>query len=105
MPTPPTPPTPPCPAGSGGSGGRIGLRCRPAARAPGGQTAVSKSGNTTCLEAFEGFAGVGYDSSDVDFIAIYPSEETWTRIDDRTVFCSVADPSGPTTGSLAGVGR
>ena len=70
-----------------------------------GQEDVADRADEDCKAAFETFVGTPYDDSSLDFFTIYPSEETWDRLDDRTVVCSVGDPDTTTTGTLEGARR
>ena len=40
-----------------------------------------------CLERFAGSVGRSYEESVYDFTAIWPSEGSWKRLDDREVLC------------------
>ena len=44
-----------------------------------------------CLNRFESFVGVDYESSSLDIAALYPSKESWSRQGDREVVCAVYD--------------
>lgn len=45
----------------------------------------------SCLERFEGFVGRDYQTSALDIVTLYPSQESWTRQGDREVVCAVYD--------------
>ncbi len=56
-----------------------------------------------CLPEFEGFVGLPFDESVLDMSAIFPTEQTWSSLDDREVLCSVTAVDGaPRTGSAKG---
>ena len=46
-----------------------------------------------CLERFEGFVGLEYESSVLDITALYPSATSWAQ-DDREVICAIFDMNG-----------
>ena len=52
--------------------------------------AMSDLANESCMNLFEAFVGMGYDSSSLDIFAIYPSVDSWKQ-DDREVVCAVYD--------------
>lgn len=52
-----------------------------------GDEQVDASASLGCYERFEGAIGRSYEESEIDFIAMYPTEDSWTRIDDREVVC------------------
>lgn len=59
-----------------------------------------------CLPRFEPFVGLPYDQSTLDFVAFYPSSESWQFLDDRTVICAVVTVDGSQlTGTMAGSQR
>lgn len=70
-----------------------------------GDAAVETAANEGCAAEFEAFVGLPYEASVLDHWAIYPSEDTWTQIDDREVVCSVWEPGVKVTGTLAGAAR
>ena len=70
-----------------------------------GADAVSSGADEGCAAQFESFAGIAYESSTLDWFTITPTEETWNSLNDREVICSIYDPAGKTSGSLAGVAR
>lgn len=58
-----------------------------------------------CLARFEAFVGKPFEESALDISAIYPTELTWTRFDDREILCSVTAIDGePLTGSARNSG-
>jgi len=44
-----------------------------------------------CEQRFEAFVGRDYDSSSLDIATLYPSQESWSRQNDREVVCAVYD--------------
>ncbi len=53
-----------------------------------------------CRARFEKFVGIPYDDSRLDYVSVYPVQETWERQGDRTITCSVLDPDGKVSGTL-----
>lgn len=70
-----------------------------------GVSGIETSAYDGCYAQFEGFVGVAYDASVLDYWPIYPSEESWNSLGDREVICSVYEPQAKVTGTLAGAGR
>lgn len=71
-----------------------------------GQAAVTAMADAQCLTSFTTFAGIGYATSVLVYGYLYPTEQSWVSVGDRTVVCLVTDPSvATTTGSLAGAAR
>jgi hypothetical protein len=59
-----------------------------------------------CVDHFDDFVGRDYMSSDLDFVALYPSERSWEAMDDRSYVCAVVTMDGSQlTGTVAGSGR
>ena len=56
-----------------------------------------------CTEAFEGYVGVPYAESSLDFTAIDPSADTW-KAGDREVICIVVPVDGELSASVKGSG-
>lgn len=57
-----------------------------------------------CMERFDTFAGVDYESSALDIFPIHPTGASWKR-DDREVVCAVYDmDENKLVGSVAGLG-
>jgi hypothetical protein len=53
-----------------------------------GDQAIAEHANEVCLSAFEGFVGLDYMSSDLDFGWLVPTAESWGT-GDRTVACFI----------------
>ena len=56
-----------------------------------GSEEISELSFEACLDRFESFVGVDYESSSLDIAALYPSKESWSRHGDREVVCAVYD--------------
>ena len=70
-----------------------------------GLDAVDEAAIDGCLAAFKDFADISYRRSVLEITWLYPTETSWNLLRDREVLCLVADPEGPTTGSLEGARR
>ena len=58
-----------------------------------------------CLARFEGFVGRDYPSSMLDIFTIYPTPDSWERLDDREVICALFDLNyNKLEGSMLGSG-
>jgi Septum formation len=55
-----------------------------------------------CLAEFEGFVGLRYEESTLDYTYYRPTEASWNGVDDRLVSCLILDPEGQSSGSLEG---
>jgi hypothetical protein len=72
-----------------------------------GEKAVGDAADKACVKAFEGYVGKAYDDSDLDFVSLFPTEDSWA-FDDRGVACLVIQPTEDgqdverVTGSLKG---
>ena len=58
-----------------------------------GESALLEQSLDICERAFDSFVGFDYDESELDLGAYYPSKQTWRKYDDRTIVCTVFDPS------------
>jgi hypothetical protein len=70
-----------------------------------GETVVTDKAETDCKTAFEEYVGISYDDSTLYLSYYYPTEETWTKLNDREILCIVTtadDYATKTTGSLKG---
>jgi hypothetical protein len=66
--------------------------------------AMSEMAHDACLERFESFVGIDYESSSLDIATLYPSAESWSRQNDREVICAVYDVElAKLTGSVQGL--
>ena len=60
-------------------------------------------GRRDCLETFEMFVGRDYATSRLDFGLIWPTEDSWNRLDDREIDCFLYDLNLlPLVGSMRG---
>ena len=58
---------------------------------------------TSCHERFEPFVGKDYESSSLDILTLYPTEDSWNLNNDREVVCAVFDlNANKLTGSAKG---
>jgi len=71
---------------------------------PGNDEVVAQS-EQGCADRFEGFVGVATTDSTLDVLYLYPTEQSWDRLDDRQVLCIVGDSAGAITGTLEGAAR
>jgi hypothetical protein len=69
-----------------------------------GDDALYQTAEERCLAEFEGFVGVPYAQSELDFYTYWPTQMSWNRLDDRTVHCIVFSYDD-VTGTLEGAGR
>ena len=71
-----------------------------------GDSQVDVIAGQGCYERFEDAIGRSYDESEIAFISMYPTEDSWTRIDDREVVCIAYHMEyEKLTGSVLGSGR
>lgn len=66
-----------------------------------GDVAVEDAAWDACLAEFEGYVGVPYDMSELDFYTYPPTKVSWVRAGDRTVQCMLFSYD-EVTGSLQG---
>jgi hypothetical protein len=69
-----------------------------------GDEAIATAAQDGCLAEFEAFVGLAYESSTLDIGWYVPTADSWEHLDDRVVSCTIYDPAGDVTGSLAGAG-
>ena len=69
-----------------------------------GDEAIDAQTKDVCVAEFEGFVGLSYAESVLVFNYSWPLKETWDA-GERGVVCSVSDPDGDTTGTLADANR
>ncbi|MEM7431502.1 MAG: septum formation family protein [Pseudomonadota bacterium] len=55
-----------------------------------GEDEIGYVAQERCLEYFEGFVGLDYDSSTLDIFPFYPTSESWGQ-GDREVVCAIFD--------------
>lgn len=59
----------------------------------------------SCRERFEPFVGLEYESSTLDILTLYPTEDSWKLQNDREVVCALYDMNASKlTGSAKGSG-
>jgi len=70
-----------------------------------GQEALVSFAQAPCSTAFAAYVGVDFQSSELDMIAVTPSDLTWVK-GDRVIACvALAPNAGRLTGSIKGTGR
>jgi Septum formation/Protein of unknown function (DUF2510) len=70
-----------------------------------GDEAVAVQADEVCNAEFESFVGLPYEESVLYFSFLYPSDEQSWNAGYRWATCSVYDPGGDTTGTLADANR
>lgn len=71
-----------------------------------GEFAVIEMAEQGCLDAFESFVGAPYETSIYEVSYLYPIEQVWNTLDDRTVICGVYLLDGSlSVGSAAGAAK
>jgi hypothetical protein len=70
-----------------------------------GDEAMEDYADDLCMAAFEGFVGVAWEESTLNYLVLQPTQETWEDVGDREVLCAVYDPEGELTGTAEGSGR
>lgn len=65
-----------------------------------GEEEVAGLADDACLDAFEGFVGVDWEESTLEYTTLFPTAEGWEDHDDREALCMVLDPAGQTEGTL-----
>jgi Septum formation len=69
-----------------------------------GTEAIFAQAEEICIAEFEGFVGLSYEESVLEFNYLYPHEGSWDA-GEHSVICAVYDPDGDTTGTLANANR
>lgn len=70
-----------------------------------GAAALSAFSQTPCLEAFQAYVGIDFETSALDMILVTPTDLTWVK-GDRIVACVVSGTGGERlTGSVRGTAR
>lgn len=54
---------------------------------------IAEISEASCVDRFEAYVGRDYESSSLDVVTMYPSQESWAE-SDREVVCAVYDMSG-----------
>jgi hypothetical protein len=65
-------------------------------------TKISNYANDTCLAQFASYVGIDYSRSRYQYLHIVPTQESWTRDNDRDVVCVAFEEDATITGSIAG---
>jgi len=68
-----------------------------------GETVVTDKAQTDCKAAFAEYIGIDYDSSTLYLSYYYPTEQTWTEINDREILCIVTTTEDFTTKTAGSV--
>lgn len=70
-----------------------------------GALAVEEASLVGCYERFAPFVGADYETSELDFYWLEPTEESWNELDDRETMCAIVAYDGSKlTGSMRGAG-
>ena len=70
-----------------------------------GEDAVDSMAFDGCLDRFAPFVGRAYETSALDFFAMYPTRESWNQLGDREIVCAVYDLNlAQLEGSVKGLG-
>ncbi|MFF7292802.1 septum formation family protein [Microbacterium sp. NPDC008134] len=70
-----------------------------------GDDAISAAAEENCFAQFEGFVGIAYADSVLEYNYLTPTTGSWEDYGDRLIQCIVYDPSAQVQGTLAGVAR
>ncbi|WP_017610851.1 septum formation family protein [Nocardiopsis xinjiangensis] len=65
-----------------------------------GEEEAAGLADEACIDAFEDFVGVEWESSTLEYTTLFPTAEGWEDHDDREALCLVLDPAGQTEGTL-----
>ncbi|PFG20031.1 septum formation family protein [Serinibacter salmoneus] len=69
-----------------------------------GEAALATMAEDYCGAEWDAFIGVPYEESALYASYLYPSQESWTELDDRLITCVVYEPDTTHTESLRGAG-
>ena len=70
-----------------------------------GEETMSDAATDECLKRFKKFVGRPYEDSVLDIFPIYPTDDSWSRVNDREVICAIYHMDGEKlTGSNKGSG-
>ncbi len=71
-----------------------------------GTEAVQDQADQGCLDAFQGFVGIDFDSSVYEISTLTPTAESWAQIKDREILCLIGQAEGTlTTGTAKGTAK
>jgi hypothetical protein len=62
---------------------------------------IASYANSTCLAQFTPYVGIDYARSRYQYLHIVPTQESWTRDNDRDVVCVAFEENATLTGSIA----
>jgi hypothetical protein len=62
---------------------------------------IATYANDTCLTQFAPYVGIDYARSRYQYLHIVPTQESWTRDNDRDVVCVAFEEDATLTGSIA----
>jgi hypothetical protein len=65
-------------------------------------TKISNYANDTCLTQFAAYVGIDYARSRYQYLHIVPTQESWSRDNDRDVVCVAFEEDATITGTIAG---
>jgi hypothetical protein len=65
-------------------------------------TKISNYANDTCLAQFATYVGIDYARSRYQYLHIVPTQDSWTRDNDRDIVCVAFEENATITGSIAG---
>lgn len=65
-----------------------------------GEEEAAELADEACIDGFEDFVGVEWESSTLEYTTLFPTAEGWEDHDDREALCMVFDPAGQTEGTL-----
>jgi hypothetical protein len=63
---------------------------------------IATYANDTCLAQFAPYVGIDYARSRFQYLHIVPTQESWTRDNDRDVVCVAFEDDATLSGSIAG---
>lgn len=70
-----------------------------------GEEAVNELADEGCLDRFDAYVGIDYQSSVFGFGTLIPTQETWDAVNDREVVCLLGRADGePNVGTAEGSG-
>ncbi len=70
-----------------------------------GEKSMLEAATDQCLKRFEKFVGRSYDESVLDVFPIYPTNDSWSQLNDREVLCAIYHIDlKKITGSMKGSG-
>jgi len=65
-------------------------------------TKIANYANDTCLAQFAPYVGIDHTRSRYEYLHMVPTQESWTRDNDRDVVCVAFEEDATITGSIAG---